>query len=164
MTFKINNFHKISFWVSLISVILILLDVGFSLNGSSQSFLSQLYWVALGTGLFSLALRYKKPIKGIKKKILFFDAVLLLLLGTAFLSLFLSQLEAVGFSLVPEHPLWVTSNHYGDFISTKYNISYDELYKMLSPAFKNPTMTEKDVKNYAINCTQILLTENKSSL
>lgn len=77
---------------------------------------------------------------------------------------FLSKLEAVGFSLVPEHPLWVTSNHYGDFISTKYNISCEELYEMLSPAFKNPTMTEEDVKNYAINCTQILLTENKSSL
>lgn len=123
MTFKINNFHKISFWVSLISVILILLDVGFSLNGSSQSFLSQLYWVALGTGLFSLALRYKKPIKGIKKKILFFDAVLLLLLGTAFLSLFLSQLEA---SLPLTQSQWVKTTVFflfiREFIELKINL------------------------------------------
>lgn len=78
---------------------------------------------------------------------------------------FLSQLEAVGFSLVPEHPLWVTSNHYGDFISAKYNISCEELYEMLGPAFNNPTMNEEDIENYAEKCAQtLLLTENKSSL
>lgn len=77
---------------------------------------------------------------------------------------FLGQLEAVGFSLVPEHPLWITSNHYGDFISAKHNILCKELYEILGPAFNDLTMNEEDVEDYAINCAQTLLAENKSSL
>ncbi len=35
---------------------------------------------------------------------------------------------------------------------------------MLGPAFNNPTMSEKDVEDYAVNCAQTLLAESKSSL
>ena len=67
----------------------------------------------------------------------------------------LSQLEAVGFNLTPEHPMWIISDRYAQLISEKFDISEYLLRETLNPIFINDEI--KEVSAYVSACAQELL-------
>ena len=67
----------------------------------------------------------------------------------------LAQLEKVGFSLTPEHPMWVISDRYAQLISEKFNVSENALRESIAPIFIDESIEE--ISAYVSVCAQELL-------
>lgn len=67
----------------------------------------------------------------------------------------LNRLEAAGFSLTPEHPMWIISDRYAQLISEKFDISEALLREAISPILINEEI--KEVSAYVSACAQELL-------
>lgn len=67
----------------------------------------------------------------------------------------LSQLEEAGFSLTPEHPMWIISDRYAQLISEKFDISENSLREAVNPIFLDASIEE--VSAYVSECAQELL-------
>lgn len=75
MNFNINLFYRIAFWMSLIGLIAIISDFGFTQNHNSQFFLDGFYFFILSIGLLSTFSRYLQDRKLFKRKAYIFDLI-----------------------------------------------------------------------------------------
>ncbi len=73
MNFSLKLFYRIIFWISLIGLIAIITDFGFSQTDFSQKLLDGFYFFVLGLGLVSTFVRYRKEFTLIKRKVFIFD-------------------------------------------------------------------------------------------
>lgn len=106
MHFNLKQFYRISFVISLIGLIAIISDFGFSQTELSQKLLDRFYFLVLAIGLFSTAARYVQDSNLIHRKVFAFD---LISVGFTLLIFYLYLFVGVPFEtdLLLENPLWV---------------------------------------------------------
>jgi trk system potassium uptake protein len=86
---SLTIFYRITFWMSLCGLILLLVDFGFWHSDENQIYIDYIYFVILAFGVVSTVFRYLRDIKRIHKKALFFDLI------TIALTLYLFHLRFV---------------------------------------------------------------------
>jgi Trk-type K+ transport system membrane component len=105
---KINakQFFKATLWISLIGLIAIITDFGFSQTKLAQQLLDDFYFFVLAIGLFSTFFRYFRNINLIKRKVFVFD-----LLSVSFTLWIYYMYLFVGVpfetDLILENPIWL---------------------------------------------------------
>ena len=106
MNFNLTLFYRISFFISLIGLIAIISDFGFTQSDFSQILLDRFYFFILGFGLFSSFVRYAKKNAFIKRKVLIFD---LLSIGFTVWIFYMYLFIGVPFETdqLLENPIWV---------------------------------------------------------
>ena len=106
MTFDLKLFYKVAFWISLVGLIAIITDFGFSQSELSQNLLDAFYFIVLGVGLIATFARYIQKFTLIKRKVFIFD-----LLSVAFTVWIFYMYLFVGVpfetDLLLENPIWV---------------------------------------------------------
>ncbi len=106
MTFDLKLFYKVAFWISLVGLIAIITDFGFSQSELSQNLLDGFYFIVLGVGLIATFARYIQKFTLIKRKVFIFD-----LLSVAFTLWIFYMYLFVGVpfetDLLLENPIWV---------------------------------------------------------
>lgn len=106
MDFKLKPLYKFTFWISLIGLIAIVTDFGFSQTEFSQNLLDGFYFFVLGFGLISTFTRYIKKSIVFNRKVFIFDFLsTIFTLWVYFMYLFVG----VPFQtdLLLENPIWV---------------------------------------------------------
>lgn len=73
MNFNLTLFYRITFWISLIGLIAIISDFGFSQTDLSQRILDRFYFFVIGIGVISTFVRYIQNFTLIKRKVFLFD-------------------------------------------------------------------------------------------
>ncbi len=106
MNTTLKLFYRISFWISLIGLMAIISDFGFSQGNFSQKLLDKFYFVVLGIGIISTYARYKLERKTYKRKALVFDVIsVAFTIWLYFMYLFVGVPFETDFVL--ENPIWV---------------------------------------------------------
>lgn len=104
--FKLKLLYKFTFWISLIGLIAIVTDFGFSQTEFSQNLLDAFYFFVLGFGLISTFARYINKSILINRKVFIFDLLsIVFTLWVFYMYLFVG----VPFEtdLLLENPIWV---------------------------------------------------------
>jgi trk system potassium uptake protein TrkH len=73
MDHNLKPLYRTAFWFSLIGLIAIITDFGFSQTNTFQRLLNNFYFVVLGIGIVSTVARYIKNNKSLKRKVFIFD-------------------------------------------------------------------------------------------
>lgn len=73
MSLGLKFFYKIVFWISLLGLLVVILDFGFSQTDFSQLLSDTFYFVVLGSGLISTFFRYYRDLALLKRKAFIFD-------------------------------------------------------------------------------------------
>ncbi|MBK9256915.1 MAG: ATPase [Saprospiraceae bacterium] len=106
MNFNLTLLYKTTFWISLIGLVAIISDFGFSQSKLSQYLLDGFYFFVLGIGLISTFVRYKQNFTLINRKVFVFD-----LLSVCFTIWVFYMYLFVGVpfetDLLLENPIWV---------------------------------------------------------
>lgn len=106
MNFNLKLFYKITFWISLVGLIAIISDLGFSQTNFVQNLLDAFYFFVLAIGLASTFLRYINTFSLTKRKVFIFD-----LLSVAFTAwifyLYLFIGKAFETDLLLENIIWL---------------------------------------------------------
>jgi len=106
MKYNLRQFYRIAFWISLIGLIAIISDFGFSQTELSQRRLDLFYFFVLGIGLFSTFARYEQNFALIKRKVFVFDFLsVCFTLWVFYMYLFAGV--AFRTDLVLENPIWL---------------------------------------------------------
>jgi|GEM_PF-5854688 hypothetical protein len=106
MIFNLNLFYKIVFWISLIGLIAIISDFGFSQTPISKRFLDDFYFIVIGIGITATFLRYFHNLDLLKRNVFFIDLLsVIFTLWVFYMYLFVG----VPFEtdLLLENPIWV---------------------------------------------------------
>lgn len=106
MNFNIKLFYRIVFWISLIGLVAIISDFGFTLTDFSQRFLVGFYFFVLGIGLISTSARYILNRNLFKRKAFLFD---LFSVGFTLWLYYMYLFVGVSFKsdLILENAIWV---------------------------------------------------------
>ena len=106
MTFDLKLFYRVAFWVSLVGLIAIISDFGFSQSNFSQNLLDAFYFIVLGVGLVATFSRYIRTFALIKRKVFLFD---LISVGFTLWIFYMYLFVGVPFEtdLLLENPIWV---------------------------------------------------------
>lgn len=75
----LSQIKKISFWLSLASVLTMIFDLGFTHRSSTELYLEEFYFFALMVGTISIAVRYFLSHEKFKASVKIFDAIIFLL-------------------------------------------------------------------------------------
>ncbi|WP_417238443.1 TrkH family potassium uptake protein [Bizionia sp.] len=106
MTFNLKLLSKITFWISLIGIIAIISDFGFSQTDSTQRLIDGFYFFVLAMGLISTVGRYIKKSLILNKNVFTFDFLsVLFTLWIFYLYLFIGT--AFETDLLLENPIWL---------------------------------------------------------
>lgn len=73
MNFKLSHFYKTTFWISLIGLVAIISNFGFSHDYTTQLYLDNFYFFVLGIGITATLIRYLEDKTLFKRKIVIFD-------------------------------------------------------------------------------------------
>lgn len=131
-----NNFskklHSAAFWASIVGVIAFLFDYGFSKHDSIQQVIDAIYFIVITIGLISTFVRYIERRQTIKKKIIFFDTISVLI--TLYV-LYVYIIEGLAFEnhLILENPVWLVTA-----VILAFFRSFSEQRLNLSRAYLNP--------------------------
>lgn len=106
MKFNLKLFYRITFWISLIGVIAIILEFGFTHKDVSKTFLNGFYFFVLGVELISIFSRYIRNRHLLKKRSIFFDII-----GVGFILWLYYMYLFVGVpfeaDLILTNPIWI---------------------------------------------------------
>lgn len=133
MKLDLKLLYRIAFWFSLIGLIAIISNFGFSQTDISQLLLDSFYFIVLGTGIISTFARYIHNPKLFKRKVFVFD-----LLSIAFsLWIFYNYLfVGVPFEtdLLLENPIWIKIAVLLTFIRESSELKINFNRTVLNPA------------------------------
>jgi trk system potassium uptake protein len=106
MGFNIITFYRTAFWISLIGLLAIISDFGFSQTEYTLKILGRFYFFVLAVGLTATLLRYIRDVSLIKRKVFLFD------ISTVAFSFWLFYLylfvgEAFQVDEVLANPIWI---------------------------------------------------------
>lgn len=73
MKINVKLLYKVALWTSILGIIALVSDVGFSQNEQLQDALSKFYFLVLALGIITTATRYIKNINLYKRKVFIFD-------------------------------------------------------------------------------------------
>src|SRR5690554_5505756 len=106
MNFNLKMFYRIAFWISLIGLIAIISDFGYTQTAFYQKFIDGFYFFVLGVGLISTFARYIQKFTLIKRKVFIFD---LLSIGFTLWIFHMYLFVGVSFEtdLLLENSIWV---------------------------------------------------------
>jgi len=133
MNFNLTLFYKVAFWISLIGLIAIITDFGFSQTQFSQWVLDEFYFFVLGVGVISTLVRYFQNLTLFKRKVFFFDFLsVCFTLWIFYMYLFVG----VPFEtdLLLENPIWVKIAVLLTFIRESSEIKINFKRTVLNPA------------------------------
>ena len=106
MKFNLKLFYRITFWISLIGVIAIILEFGFTHKDVFKTFLNGFYFFVLGVELISIFSRYIRNRHLLKKRSIFFDII-----GVGFILWLYYMYLFVGVpfeaDLILTNPIWI---------------------------------------------------------
>lgn len=133
MKLNLKLFYRIAFWISLIGLIAIISDFGFSQTDITKRLLDSFYLVVIGVGIISTFARYIQNAKLFKRKVFVFD-----LLSIAFsLWIFYNYLfVGVPFEtdLLLENPIWIKIAVLLTFIRESSELKINFNRTVLNPA------------------------------
>lgn len=132
MKINLNILHRITFWTSLIGLVVIVSDFGFSQSGYVQIFLDAFYFFVLGLGVISTVFRYWSDRRLMKRMTSLFDILsICFTLWLCYLYLFVG----VPFEtdLLLENPIWLKIAVFFTFIR-----EFSDLKINFKRAFLNP--------------------------
>ncbi|WP_241684963.1 TrkH family potassium uptake protein [Cyclobacterium xiamenense] len=130
---NVSLLYKIALWTSSLGVIALISDFGYSQNEFSQRFLDGFYFVVLGIGVVSTAVRYIENYKLIARKVFIFDFLsVCFTLWVFYLFLFVG----VPFEtdLLLENPIWVRIAVFTTFIREFSEVKFNYKRTVLNPA------------------------------
>lgn len=133
MDFNLKLLYKFTFWISLIGLIAIVTDFGFSQTDSSQHLLDGFYFFVLGFGLISTFTRYIKKNLVFSRRVFIFDLLsIIFTLWVFYMYLFVG----VPFEtdLLLENPLWVKIAVFMTFIREFSDLRINFKRTVLNPA------------------------------
>lgn len=106
MNLNLKLLYKTAIWISLVGLIAIISDFGFTQSYFSQKLLDGFYFLVLGIGLLSTFARYIQKFTSIKRPVFIFD---LLSIGFTFWIFYMYLFVGVPFEtdLLLENPIWV---------------------------------------------------------
>jgi trk system potassium uptake protein len=133
MRFNSDQFYKITFWISLIGLIAIITDFGFSQSVLSQKILDSFYFIVLGVGIIATFARYIQNKKLFKRKVFLFD---LLSIAFSLWIFYMYLFVGVPFEtdLLLENPIWVKIAVALTFIRESSEIKINLKRAVLNPA------------------------------
>ena len=79
MRFNLKRLDHLAFWISFFGIVVFIADFGYSQSDLSQSIINGYYFVVLGIGLASIALRYIEKKNQKNTKVLVFDILSVLI-------------------------------------------------------------------------------------
>jgi trk system potassium uptake protein len=133
MELNLKLLYRIAFFISLIGLIAIITDFGFSQTEFSQNLLDGFYFFVLGFGLISTFARYLKRIVAIRRKVFIFD---LLSVGFSIWVFYMYLFVGVPFEtdLMLENPIWVKIAVFMTFIREFSELRINYKRTVLNPA------------------------------
>ena len=106
MKLNLQILFKLSLWMSILGVLALVSDFGFSQTDIIQQSLSIFYFTVLGLGVVSTATRYVAKLKSLRNKVFIFDAISLSFTLWIFFNYFFVG-EPFKADLLLENPIWV---------------------------------------------------------
>lgn len=130
---RLKLFYTLTFWISLIGIITIISDFGFSQSPQVQKWIDGFYFFVLAMGLFSTSVRYIKRSAVLNRKVFAFDLASVaftlwifyhyLFIGTAFET-----------DLMLENPIWLQIAILFTFIREFSDLNINFKRTLLNPA------------------------------
>lgn len=133
MKFHIRFFYRITFWISLIGVIAIISDFGFSQSDYYQRLIDGFYFFVLVMGLVSTAFRYLRKSALINRKVFIFDLLSVLFTLWIFHSYVFTG-KAFETDLLLENPIWLQVAILFTFIRELSDLQINFKRTILNPA------------------------------
>ena len=106
MKINLRQFYRIAFWVSLVGLIAIISDLGYTQTIIYQKFIDGFYFFVLVVGLISTLSRYIQKFTLIKRKVFIFDLLSVLFTLWIF-HMYLFVGTPFDTDLLLENPIWV---------------------------------------------------------
>lgn len=133
MKLDLKLLYSIALWISIVGIIALISDFGFSQNDFNQQLLDGFYFIVLGVGIISTGARYVSNFKRIKRKVFVFDLFsVCFTLWIFYLYLFVGvPFEA---DLMLENPIWVRVAVVFTFIREFSEVKFNYKRTLLDPA------------------------------
>ncbi len=129
----LSYFFNFAFIISIVGLILFVIDFGFNQSMQSQRYLIDYYIIVLTTGIIATVLRYVVKSKSIKRSVIIFDGITVILTLAILVVHFFGKETQLNISS-SYHEIWVKFAIFLTFIRefSERNISYKRTY--LNPA------------------------------
>lgn len=133
MKLKLKLFYKIALWTSILGIIALISDFGFSQNDFSQQLFDGFYFIVLAVGIVSTFARYIENFALIKRKVIVFD-----ILSVCFTFWIFYNYLFVGIPFetdqVLSNPIWVRFAVVLSFIREFSEVKFNYRREFLNPA------------------------------